>query len=547
MKPHNKLAMWAGLILAMAASARAQAPVPVDLGAAIYAKAYAMDQLQGPQGLRDYVKNGKLTLTLEDAIRLTLLNNTDVHMNYSSVRSARYDVMSAYHPFDPSFTSSFSDNRSKSPASNTLIGAQTLNQLSQQAQFGIAQMLETGTSYNVSLSGSKSDTNSSFFIFNPYLTSDLSIQLTQPVLRNRGLFPNRAPIVIAKRSLSESEETFDAEVNDSIQLAVSQYWSVVQARENLRVAQSSLDEANATYKQNKRALELGALPPLDIYRSESQVAQRKFDLIQNEYQLKQAEDRFRQVIGADLDPFVRALDLDLIEKPEPTGQLVSMDAATALVQALAHRPELKAIQDQLANDDTNIRLAHNGLLPDLELSANYSSSGLGGNQFDTSTTPPTFIPGGLSDALGQTFHLRYPTYGVTLSLNLPIRNRSAEASLGRSLVGRRRDLYSLQKEKENLTLEVANAVHQLEEAKLSIEAAKTAADLANKNVQAEQRKYELGVGQIFLVLEAQTELAQEQVNVVDAQIAYQLAVTNLDHATGDLLKRYQVQISQNYK
>jgi outer membrane protein len=547
MNSHCRLAGFVALMMATAVAARAQAPAPADLGAAIYANASAQDQLTGPAGLRDYVKDGKLTLSLEDAIRLTLLNNTDVHINYSSVRSARYDVMSAYHPFDPAFTSSISDNRSKSPASNQLVGASTLNQLFQQAQFGVTQTLETGTNYNVSLSGTKSDTNSSFFFFNPYLTSDLSIQLTQPLLRNRGLFPNRAPIVIAKRNLTQSEETFDAEVNDSIQRAVFQYWNVVQARENLRVVQDSLNEADATYKQNKRALELGALPPLDIYRSESQVAQRKFAVIQAEYQLKQAEDQFRQVIGADLDPYVRALDLDLVEKPEPAGELYSMDAATALQEALSHRPELRALQDQLANDDTNIRLAHNGLRPDLEFSANYSSSGLGGNQLDSSTSPPTVIPGGLSDALGQTFHLRFPSYGVALTLNLPIRNRSAEATLGKSLVSQRRDLYSLRKEKENLTLEVADAVHQLEEAKLSIEAAKTAEDLAQKNVQAEQRKYELGVGQIFLVLEAQTELTQAQVNVVDAQIAYQMAVTSVEHATGGLLKQYQVQISQTYK
>jgi outer membrane protein TolC len=129
------------------------------------------------------------------------------------------------------------------------------------------------------------------------------------------------------------------------------------------------------------------LPPLDIYRSESQVAQRRVAAIQAEYALKQAEDQFRQVIGADLDPYIRALDLDLTENPEPQGQLFTMDIATALQQAFERRPELEALRQQLANDDTNIRLAHNGLLPDLELIGSYTSTGLGGNQLNALTLP----------------------------------------------------------------------------------------------------------------------------------------------------------------
>ena len=272
------------LALALAAPLGAQtsttATAPsADLGR-VTLHAVAPSQLPGPSALRDYVAGGKLRLALDDAIRLCLLNNTNIRIDQTAVDTARFNVLAAFHPFDPSFTSGAIASRSTTPATSQLQGATTVSSLFQQMQFGYTQTFETGTNYNVSYTGNKSVTNSSFFFINPYFSSGLNFQVAQPLLRNRGLFPNRAPIVIARRNLSESESTFEAEVSNEIQTLVVQYWSVVGARENLRVQQESLDEAEATYKQNKRALELGALPPLDIYRSESQVAQRRVALIQ---------------------------------------------------------------------------------------------------------------------------------------------------------------------------------------------------------------------------------------------------------------------------
>lgn len=531
------------MVLPAIAAARAQKSPAPD-----YFRQIALDpavpaQLPGPEGLREYVVDGKLRLALADAIRLMLLNNTDVHLDRTAVDHARYAILSAYRPFDPLLVSNLNALRSTTPATNQLVGAPTLSNLNQGGQVGFLQLFQTGTNTSVTFNGTRSATNSSFYFINPYLTSSLSFLLTQPLLRNRGLFPNRAPIVIARRNLNQSQANFEAQVNNLIQQAVLQYWGVVGARENLRVVRDSLDEAEASYKHDKRALELGALSPLEIYRTESQVAQRRVAAIQAEYQLKQAEDQFRQIIGADLDLYVRALDLDLVENPEPQGELATTDVKTALEQALKRRPELEALRQLLANDDTSIRLAHNGLLPDLELVGSYSSNGVGGNQFSSLTTPPTLIAGGFGDALSQIAQFRYPTYGVTLSFNFPVRNRSAQSALGIASVNRRNDLYLLRREQQAITLDVLNSVHQLEQAKLSIAAAKIARDLARKTLESEQRKYELGAGQIFLVLESQTELTQAEVTLVQAEVSYQRALVDVDRAKGGLLDRYHVRIA----
>ena len=544
--PHwSSILRIAGMLLLLAGStASAQTFPGPQWFRRVVLRPWVPTQIPGPEGLRDYVREGKLHLGLADAIKLTLANNTDVRLNQLQYENAQFAVSRAYQPFDPVFISGFNATRSTSPTSSQLAGAPTLSNLNHQAEFGYSQAFQTGTGYQISFNASRAATNSLFATFNPSILSALQFSFSQPLLRSRGLFANRAPILIARRNLQQSRANFEAQVNDAIARAIDQYWDVVQARENLEVLRKSLEQAEATYQQNKRALELGALPPLDIYRSESQVASRRLAVIQAEYSLKQTEDEIRRTVGADLDPYIRALDLVLAEPTEPAGELFSIDAQQALEKAFQRRPELEALRQQLANDDTSIRLAYNGLQPDLSLSAFYSSSGLGGNQIDNTTVPPTILTrGGLGDALEQLSGFDFPTYGFALQLRLPIRNRSAEADLGSSQVAKRRDLYALRQREQAIALEVRNAVHQLEQAKLSIAAAKIARDLAQKNLEAEQRKYELGAQTIFFVLDAQTQLAQAELSLVQAQIGYQRAVTAVYRATGEILEHHNVRIS----
>jgi outer membrane protein TolC len=412
--------------------------------------------------------------------------------------------------------------------------------LSQSTQIGYSQTFQTGTNFQGSFIASKNSTNSSFNFLNPSIATTLQFSLTQPLLRNRGLFPNRAPILIAQRNLKQAHASFLAEVSNIILQIVGSYWNVVLARENLSVQQKSLDEAQKSYDHDKKALSLGALPPLDIYRSQSQVASRRVAVIQAEYSVKQAEDQFRQGIGADLDPAIRVLDLEMTDRPEPVGELPSMDIPTALARAIANRPELEAVHQQLAADEMSVRLAHNNLKPDLELSGFYSGNGLGGNDPAVGNT-------GLTNSLSQSFHFTYPAYGASISLTLPIKNHNAEANLADSLVSRSRDQYQERGTNQNISLEVTNAVHALEAAKLGMEAAKVAVDLARDTLHADERKYELGAETVFFVLDAQNQLAQAELNLIQSDVNFQLAVTQVDHATGDLLEHHHVQIVEPVK
>jgi outer membrane protein len=507
----------------------------------------ASDKLPGPQHLRDYVSDGKLRLSLRDAVVLTLENNSAVRVQEAQVESDKFALLRAYQPFDPQLQSVFNVNRYSYAGTNQLQGVgvssnSSLNSLAQSGQITYTQTFQMGTNISIGLNSTKNSTNSAFYFLNPYFTSTLHLEFTQPLLRNRGRFANRAPLVIARRALQQSRAGFEAQVNDAILQVVAQYWAVVQARGDLEVQRKSLEAADVSYQHDKRALELGALPPLDIYRSESEVASRRVQMIQAEYTLKRAEDVLRLTVGATQDPYFGALDLDLTEKPDPAGELRNVDAATALQAALAQRPEFLAARYALDNDETSIRLARNHLKPDLSLAGFYQSSGLGGNQFSLNTGQ-LISQGGLGSSYNQLFGFGFPGYGATLTLNLPLKNQAAEAELGNTLVSRHRDLYSAQEVREQVMLDVSNSVHQLEQAKLTLAAGKTALDLAQKALVAEQRKYELGAQTIFFVLDAQTRLAQAESNLLQAQISYRIAVTAVDHATGGLLQPYHVVVA----
>jgi len=278
------------------------------------------NKVSAPEHLHDYLADGKLRLGLRDAVLLTLENNSSVHIEETQVEAEKFSLLRTYQPFDPLLQGIFTLNRYSYNGYSQLQGVgsssgATLNSLTQSGQINYTQTFQTGTNIEVGLGSARNSSNSAFFYTNPYYNTVLNLQFTQPLLKNRGTFANRAALVIARRTLQQSQASFEAQVSDSILQVVNQYWSVVQAKGNLEVQRKSLEAADASYQHDKRALELGALPPLDIYRSESEVASRRVQMLQTEYVLKQAEDTLRLTIGADQDDFFRALDLDLTENP----------------------------------------------------------------------------------------------------------------------------------------------------------------------------------------------------------------------------------------
>src|SRR5215470_16916908 len=216
MKRIRFVAAVAAAVLTMAGEVCAQKTSPLETYFGISARRKPAPPLPPLEGLQDHVVSGKLVLSLDDSIRLALANNTDVRIDRSRVDFAVNNLHRSYSPFDPAASTSFTDSRAKSPAINQTQGAAIPDTLSQTTTFGYIQNFQTGTNFQTSFSNSKLSTNSSLSLLNPSLSSNVQFTITQPLMRNFGLFPNRAPNLIAQRNLRQARANFTAQVSNII-------------------------------------------------------------------------------------------------------------------------------------------------------------------------------------------------------------------------------------------------------------------------------------------------------------------------------------------
>ncbi len=488
-------------------------------------------ELQPPVRLGDFVVSGKLELSLRNTLELAMANNPDISIQVLFVEIPKNAILRAYSVFDPFATASFLPSRSRTPTSDSLAGASVLSTLTQPLVLTYAQTLQTGTQINLSYNGLKTSNNNSFQLFNPTITSRFNVNISQPLIRNRGAFLTRLPITLARSRLRQSQYSLEDIVITLIAGTENAYWSVIGARENLRVSEESLKLANEALKRAQRELELGASSPLDIFQPQANYANAEISLTQSRFTLAQAEDALRRQIGADRDVQVRDLPIFLTESVAPPATLAPMDREAMVAQAIAKRPDLKATGVALDTDELTLRVAANGLRPDVSLTALYGTFGRGGNQLGSTT----ILPGGIADALGQTFAFNYPTYSVGLTLRIPIRDRAAAANYADAVVQRKLDQLTLQAGQANVRLQVLTAISQLENSKASVELAKVARDLAQKRLEAEQKKYELGTTTIFFVLSAQGDLVTAESALVREAVNYRRNQLNLLQRSGTLL------------
>ena len=322
-------------------------------------------------------------------------------------------------------------------------------------------------------------------------------------------------------------------------MAAREYWQAVLSRDNILVQQQALDLARKSYDHDKQALDLGALAKLDIYQSETQVAERNRDLIQAQYQYKAALDSLRRLIGADLTPAFRSTEIVLDDDPTavPSKEAI-LPFEDALAKAMQVRPEAKAAEQRVSVDELNARVARDSLLPRLDLSLQGGATGPGLNQIvpgGVVGVAPSMPYPGLGQTLQQVMEFNYPSYGLGLQLTFPLRNSPAQAALADSLVSRAKDRYQQRRVKEQIILDVRQALTSIELADASIQAAIRARDLAQQNVLAEQQKYQLGSITSFELLDSQSRLASTESALLSAYVGFQEAYIGYERATWTLL------------
>ena len=524
------------------------------------------------EGLSPRIVDGKLHLHLRDFLELVLKNSTDIQLTRLDVYTAANDITASKAPFDPSLVLNFAALRSVSPLSFFTFGGnsgsgtgtgviaspqpgqantsgstpvsaggqvilpQTISSLSQNSSATFSELLPTGQNVSANFSANRSSGDGYLY---PALFGSLNVTITQHLLQDRTNLQAKGPQQVARTELLITSEQSQATIATSVAQAARQYWNAIELRDNIRVQEQNVNLARKSYDHDKQALDLGALARLDIYQSETQVAERNRDLISARYQYKAALDAMRRLIGADLTPALRETEIVLEDDASALPSKASiLPFEQALAKAVQSRPENLAAKQQTSVDTLNARVARDSLLPQLDVSAQGGGTGPGFNQVASLTgtgVSPTNPYPGLGTTLDQVLAFTYPSYGFTVQLNFPFRNSAARASLSNALVSRVRDQYTQRQTEQQIILDVRQAIDSLELADASISAAISARDLAQKNVAAEQQKYELGTITAFEVLDSQTRLASAESALLAAYVTYQQAYIDYERATWTLL------------
>ena len=420
-------------------------------------------ELQNPVRLKDFVASGKLELSLKNFLQLVMSNNTDVQIQLLSVEIPKDNIQVALGVWDPKALASFSTTRSTTVPTNATTAqnaASLTKSLTQPYQLQYTQLLPTGMSYTASFSGAKSSQTNSYNNYNPSLTANLRMSVSQPLLQNRGSYVNHIPLMLAQSSYKQSTFALTNQLLTLVSNAETVYWNVVSARESLRVQQQARETQGSFLKYMQQQLDLGAISPLDIFNPEANVAAADLAVSQAQFTLEQATDALRKQIGADLDPDIRKLPLNLIESVElPAADALPVDREQKVQMAMQSHPTVRQTLEKLSADDLSIQSAKNGLLPNLSFSLYYQSNGTGGDYYPSASTllgaggaSSSVIQGGIANALAQMWGFGYPAYYAGLTLNLPIRSKAASAAMAIAVVSKKSDMLNLRTQQQAIRL-----------------------------------------------------------------------------------------------
>ena len=460
--------------------------------------------------------------------------------------------------FDPVITGTAQMDRDYALSSSAFNGVPVINQNTATANFSYLQGFHSGTNLQVGFNNTHLTTNIPFTTLSPEVASNFQFRLTQPLLQGFGFLPNTRFIRIAKNNRELSDVAFRLQTITTVDQIENMYWDLVYAYENVRVQEESLAFAQKTLGDTQKQVQIGSLAPIEVVRAQSTVASDQQQLItaQNNLQLQQL--LMKNALSRTLhDPTLADAEVIPISTMQVPAQEPVTPTEDLVNDALSHRPELAESRIDLNNREISNKAIRNSLLPSLDLFAYYGGSGLGGNlnpniPFCTATNNnggfcivPGEIPGqfasgkpvGYSTALNDLVNSAAPDKGLGMTLNIPLRNRDAQSNQVRGELEYRQAQMRLQQIENQIRIEVRNAQFQVTQNRAAVEAAQAAVELGRQSLEAEQKKLNLGASTSTLVLQNQSALATAESSLVSAMANYEKSRLELDRATGVLLDR----------
>lgn len=489
-----------------------------------------------------------LSLTLEECIIKTLKDNLRLAVEVYNPELANVSVTRAKEMFMPQLDLSFGRGREESPSYWWIQGAETV--ISKYADYGLSvvQQIPTGGNLSLSLNAYTSDTNQAFQLINPRYGSTLRFDFTQPLLRNFGFDISRKEIIIAQHNLDVSQNQLQTILLDIVYRVQEAYWNLVFAIENHRVKSQSLELAKDLLAKNRKEVEVGKLAPLEILNAETVVAQREADILQAEALIKRSEDLLKSILNLVSDGEMNPQKV--VPKDRPTYMAREISLEDALTEAKQKRPDLQVVRTSLETKELGLRVAKNQMLPGLDLRFSYWSPGISGDRLlylDDNPFLGVIVgkeEGSRADSLRDAFKLLYKNWTVGLTLTLPLSNVLTRAEQARAKIELEKSMLELQDKEQQVLLEVRDAVREVETNAKRVEAYRIARELAEKRLEAEEKKLAVGLTTNYFVLEFQEQLANARSQEIKALIDYNLALAMMEKAVGTSLENRNITFRQ---
>ncbi|HEX7335531.1 MAG TPA: TolC family protein [Pyrinomonadaceae bacterium] len=513
--------------------------------------------------------NRQRPLSLRDALSLALENNKDIEVARENVRIAEFDLLGARGAYDPRLTTQAFYERIESPISSFLSGGQNGSTI--QSDYTGTAWLEgqspfLGGNYRLDFSSVKLNTNNQFVALNPQYPTSLSLSYSQPLWRGLRIDNSRRQIEIARKNLSLTDAQFRQRAIDTITNVQRAYWDLVFALRSLQVQRDAVTVARTQLEHNKRLVEQGQLAPIDVVAAEAQISTYEQNVFGAVEEVSRSENSLKNLIAENQKAELWIESIVPTDSAELTVPEISLP--DALKTAMENRPELQQSNVLREINQIDQRYFKDQTKPAIDLVGTYGVSGLAGsissagvNPFTASSLqvrqrvdelseiagleplpivpPQTFAPellGGYGQSLSNLLANRYGNFKVGVQISLPLRNRTAEANLGRSLVEGERIGTQREQLEQTIQVDVRNALQAMRSAQSRLRAATATREANEQQFASEQRKLDAGQSTTFLVLERQTNLTEARALELKAQTDLNKAIADLQRATGNALR-----------
>jgi outer membrane protein TolC len=483
-----------------------------------------------------------LQLDLMSAYELALARNFNVQVGRYDIAVADANIRGSGGIFDPVVSAYVNGDSTTSPTSTILEGANVAESRNTRFGLGVDQLLPSGTQLAGDWTSLRGETNSTFFFLNPRWDASLRLTLTQPLLNGFGTTVNRSQVIIAENLRSQSAVGFEVQIIELLAGVEQAYWELVASRKAVGVTEQSLALAVRLLEETRQRVEVGTSAPIDLVQSEATVATRQQEVIYARNAAANAEDDLKGLLGFDL-PHEWEVQIETTDPYEMDPVLPNLQES--IDTALDKRPAILRQELELARLDHTISVARNRTLPRLDLGGSYGWSGVSGESTieDPITGEPIKIREGWGDAAEQVFDFDYPRWTLGITYSAPVGNHQAKEQLAASRFQRERAGAELAALKQEIIRQVRLAVRALDDGAAAIDAAVASRKLAERNLEAEETKFDNGLSTNFQVSEIQRALADAQFSEIRARVNYRKSLALYYASTGTFLSAKGVTVA----